>query len=439
MSTLKFNYRPRAAFIGFHKRRQRFACLVCHRRAGKTVASVNDLQDRVLRCKHPSPRFAYVAPFLKQAKNVAWDYLRAAAAPLKGKVDANGKPLDAEINEAELKINYHNGGSLRLYGADNPDALRGIYLDGVVMDEYADMDPRVWPEIIRPMLGDRMGWAVHIGTPRGRNAFYSIFKSAQENSDWYSLVLKASESGIIPADELASIRETQTEDQYAQEYECSFDAAVHGTFYAKLLNQARNDNRIGSVPYDPSVGVWVSWDLGVRDATALWFAQVVGREVHIIDYYEASGYDLGHYVQKIRERPYVYEKHILPHDAEARELGTGKTRVETLSSLGLTQYTVLQRQRPEDGINAARLLIPKCYFDAKKCDRGLEALMLHRADVDDRFVDPVTKAPILKGTPVHDWTSHAADSFRYLALGIDDKGISSKFNRPIIYPKRGWA
>jgi phage terminase large subunit len=269
-------YRARPQFESFHRRTERFACIVAHRRAGKTVACVNDLQDGALRCDKVRPRFAYLSPYLKQSKAVAWDYLRAAMSPLRS--------LGADVNESELRVDYHNGGQVRLYGADNADALRGIYLDGVVLDEFADMDPRVWSEVIRPALADRQGWAVFIGTPKGRNAFFDVWQRSKEEADWFSLMLRASETGLIPDSELELARRDLSEDQYAQEFECSFDAAIVGSYYGKLMAEAESGNRVSGVPYDPVSQIWTAWDLGIRDATAIWFAQIVGREVRVVDY-----------------------------------------------------------------------------------------------------------------------------------------------------------
>jgi phage terminase large subunit len=418
------DYAPRPQFIAFHSRVERFACIVAHRRAGKTVACVHDLQRGALSSPKVRPRFAYLSPFLRQSKAVAWDYLRAAMAPLRA--------IGATCHESELRVDYPNGGQVRLYGADNPDALRGIYLDGVVLDEYADMDPRVGSEIIRPALADRQGWAVFIATPKGRNAFYEVWKRSTTEPGWFSLMLKASETGLIPQSELELARRDLSEDQYAQEFECSFDAAIVGAYYGKLMAQAEADKRITGAPYEPTAPVWTSWDLGIRDATAIWFAQVVGREIHIIDYYEASGVDLGHYVREIMSRPYHYAGHIVPHDAQAKELGTGKSRLEVLESLGLKNLQVAPMHRIEDGINAVRVFLPKCWFDAVKCARGVEALKLYRAEYDD-------KLQVLRPRPVHDWTSHAADSFRYLAMTLDARAIRTGFHRRIEYPRLGVA
>jgi phage terminase large subunit len=205
---------------------------------------------------------------------------------------------------------------------------------------------------------------------------------------------------------------------------------VIGAYYGKLMLRAEAEKRIAPVPHDPSALVWTSWDLGIRDATAIWFAQVVGREIRILDYYEASGVELGHYVREIYSRPYVYAGHIVPHDAQARELGTGKSRLEVLASLGLKNITLAPLHRIEDGINAVRMVLPRCWFDQAKCARGLDALRLYRAEYDDML-----KA--LRPHPVHDWTSHAADSFRYLAMTLDGRAGQSGFHRRIEYIRQG--
>jgi phage terminase large subunit len=416
------DYRPRPQFKAFHARPERFACIVAHRRAGKTVACVHDLQRGAITCKKERPRLAYLSPFLRQSKQVAWDYLRAAMAP--------ARALGASVHESELRVDYPGGGQVRLFGADNPDALRGIYLDGVVLDEYADMDPRVWSEIIRPALADRQGWAVFIGTPRGRNGFFDLWRRAQSEPDWFSLMLKASDTGLIAPAELALARRDLSEAQYAQEFECSFDAAVIGAYFGALMREAETAGRVAGVPYDPAALVWTAWDLGIRDATAIWFAQVIGRETRINDYYEAAGVDLGHYVRALDAKPYAYAGHIVPHDAQAKELGTGKSRLEVLASLGLKNITLAPLHRIEDGINAVRMLIPRAWFDAKKCARGVDALSLYRAEHDDKHA-------VLRPHPVHDWTSHAADAFRYLAMSLDRQSGASGFNRRIAYPRHG--
>lgn len=416
-------YLPRAQFLPYHDRTERFAKIVAHRRFGKTVGCINDKVRAALMNtrQFPPPRYSYIAPTYAQAKDVAWGYLKYYSAPIPG----------IQTSESELWVEYPNGARVRLYGADNYDRMRGTYNDGVTIDEPAQIDPRAWPEVIRPTLSDYNGTATFIGTPKGRDWFYKIDRDEEgkELPGWFRLVLKASETGIIPRAELESLRMGLTDEQFNQEFECSFEAAILGAYYGKLMMEAERDDRIVSVPYEPSAQVFTAWDLGVEDSTAIWFAQVVGREIHIIDYYEASGVDLGHYVREVRNKPYVYGGHIVPHDAQARELGTGKTRLEVMSSLGLRDLIVCPMHRVEDGINAVRVLLPKCYFDSKRCAKGVDALKLYHAEFDD-------KLNTLKPKPVHDWSSHAADAFRYLAMCIDALGVPQTIDELF---DRDWA
>ena len=393
--------------------------MVAHRRAGKTVACVNDLIKAALSEGKPDARYAYIAPQYNQAKDVAWMYVKRFCGVIPG----------AEFNESELRADLPNGARIRLYGADNPDRLRGIYLDGVVLDEYADMRPSVWGEIVRPLLTDRQGWATFIGTPKGRNAFWSVWDQAQDNDRWFRLMLRASETGILPADELSEARAQMTAEQYEQEFECSFEAAIQGAYYAKELKQAEDEGRICSVPVERTALVHVAWDLGIGDATALVFAQVVGREWRIVDYYEASGVGLDHYVQVLNSKGYTYGDHILPHDVGVRELGTGRSRLEVLDSLGVRNVRVLPASPVEDGINAVRMTLPKCWIDKTRCRDLLEALRQYRTEYDD-------KRKAFKPRPLHDWTSHAADAFRYLCVGMDDF-IAPK--RPVVeFGEHSW-
>lgn len=360
-----------------------------------------DLVDEALRCQKTEPRFAYIGPTYTQTKDVAWGYLKRFTAPIPG----------IQISESELSVLLPNKGRIRLYGAENYDRIRGLYLDGCVIDEPADIDPRAWPEVIRPALSDRQGRATFIGTPKGRNWFHAIHSAAADDPNWFALTLRASETGLLPESEMDDLRKMLTEDQYAQELECSFDAAIRGAYYGKLMRDAETEGRICGVSAEPTARVWTAWDLGVSDHTSIWFCQLIGREIRIIDYYEASGEPLSHYVNVIDRKGYVYGGHLLPHDVEARELGTGKTRREVLESLNLKVLTVPQHS-VEDGINAVRQFLPRCWFDKAKTARGVECLTMYRADYDE-------KLQTLRSRPVHDWASHGADAFRYLAMGLD--------------------
>lgn len=343
-------------------------------------------------------RAAYIAPYLKQAKDVAWEYLKKYSQPLWAKPP----------NESELYVELLRGQRIKIYGADNPDALRGAYLDDATLDEYADMHPGIWGSVIRPMLADREGSATFIGTPKGRNAFYDLYQRAHEEPDWYPFFLPASKTGILPTRELEAARKDMTPEQYEQEFECSFEAAIIGAYYGKEVAEAERQGRIKSVPHDPELPVHTAWDLGIGDSTAIWFWQASGPEIHVIDFYEAHGNGIEHYAKVLQSKPYEYAHDWVPHDARARELGTGRTRVETMLSYKL-KPRVVTGHKIMDGINALRVLFPRMWFDAEKCEQGLEALRQYRADYDD-------KKRTFRDAPRHDWTSHASDAARYLAM-----------------------
>jgi phage terminase large subunit len=396
-------YRPRALFMPYHQRTQRWAVLVVHRRAGKTVACINDLIMGALTCTHENPRFHYIAPLLKQAKSVVWDYLKKYALVIPG----------AKANESELRVDFPSSGQVRLHGADNPDSLRGIYSDGVVLDEPADMRPRLFTEIIRPALSDRKGWATWIGTPKGENDFHDLYKTAKANpQDYYTLLARASRTGLVDPDELASARQMMTPEQYLQEYECSWTAAIVGAYYGREMETAENQGRIVTNLYDPGLQVHTAWDLGMGDHTVIWFYQQDGQAIRLVDYYAASGYGLSHYAEVLQSRRYRYGNHYLPHDVEVRELGTGKTRVESLYALGIT-VTVVRKVSDADGINAVRRILPRCWFDREKCAEGIKALRQFRREWDD-----VRK--VFYERYHHDWASHPAKAAQYLAVGLDE-------------------
>ena len=399
---IEIDYLPRPQFKPFHDRDKRWACMVAHRRAGKTVATINDMIMRAVREAKPAGRYAYIAPLYNQSKDIAWAYLKHYAYPL----------LADSPNESELRVDLVNGSRIRLYGADNPDRLRGIYLDGVILDEYGDMKPAIWTDVLRPALSDRMGWATFIGTPKGKNEFWVLWSDALKSDDWFTMMLKASETGLVQQSELDEARDQMGADRYEQEYECSFDAAIKGAFYADELRRADEEGRIGTVPIDRGLQVDTAWDLGVSDSTAIWFIQTLGKERRIIDYYEASGVGLDHYAQVLKDKGYVYRDHYFPHDIAIRELSSGKSRVETLKNLGI-EARVGEQSAVLDGINAVRRMLDQCWIDKVRCERGLEALKAYRREYDDKLKD-------WKLRPLHDWSSHGADALRTFATGFKD-------------------
>ncbi len=414
---IELTYQPRTerhADIHRGMDSHRFGAVVCHRRFGKTVLALNHLQVAALECRRERPRFAFIAPTYTMAKSIAWDYLVHYSAPIPS--------IDPKVSE--LAVNYPNGGQVRLFGADNPDSLRGMYFDGVVFDEFGLQPPKIFSEVIRPALSDRQGWALFLGTPAGKNQFYDVIQQAKADPTWFYAMHRASETGIIDPNELAAARKDMTADEYAQEYECSFEAAVKGAIYASELEHTRISGRCTVVPADPILPVDTDWDLGVGDATAIWFSQSLrSGEVRLIDYYEASGEGLPHYAQVLTNKGYTYGQHWAPHDIQVRELGSGRSRIETARSLGIT-FKMCPNIPIEDGIHAARMLFPRCWFDAKKCAPGLEALQHYRRDYNTRLNE-------FKAVPVHDWSEHGSSAFRYLA--VRQKTAAEK-PKPIVVP-----
>lgn len=385
----------------FHNRSQRWACLVAHRRAGKTVAAINDIVRAALMCKSFNPLFAYIAPYRSQAKSVVWDYLKHFA-----------EPIIKTSNESELTVELVTGAKIRLFGADNADAMRGLGFDGVYMDEYGDFKPSVWGNVIRPTLSDKQGWAVFGGTPKGKNQFWQIYETAKKNpEEWFHLVLKASESGLLPKTELLAAAAQISDDQFLQEYECSFEAAILGAFYGIELRQLEDTGHICKVDYDKNIPVHTAWDLGYRDDTAIWWYQVIRGEIHIIDFYAISGANISEIAKIVTEKPYKYGKHHLPHDARAKTLAAaGKSVIEQLAEfLGINNMTIVPDLSVQDGIQAVRQCLPMCWFDKDRTYDGLEALKQYQREYDE-------DKKAFRQTPRHDWTSHPADAFRMLAI-----------------------
>ena len=401
----------------YHESGKRFALSVAHRRAGKTVARINKLIRAAIECTKPAPRFGYGAPTYIQAKDIAWLYLKTYTAPM--------LDIGLKVNESELSVILpHNNAQIRLYGLENYDRLRGLYFDGLAIDEAQDVPPVALTQVILPALSDRNGWLDASGTPKGRaGLLYKLYKDAQASpAEWFVQILKASQTGILDADQLAMLKRTMPANEYEQEMECSFDAAITGAYYAKLIEKLETDKRIADVPYDPAMPVHTAWDLGIEDRTAIVFwQQLRGGSIRIIDYYEASGYGLDHYADVLDKRGSKYGRHNAPHDIAVRELGTGKSRLEVSRSLGIN-FRVLPIMRVEDGISAVRMMLPRCYVDAGKCALLIESLRQYREKVDD-------KRNVSLG-PLHDHTSHAADAVRYMALALrdEDKAKAIRYN-----------
>jgi len=408
-------YKPRPLQKEIHKNLARFSVLVCHRRFGKTVLTVNELIKKCLQCKLPRPRYYYIAPTYSMAKRIAWDYLKYYTSVLP----------KMEYHETELRADLPNGGRIQLLGCERPQTLKGLYMDGVVLDEVAQMPPKMWTEVIRPALSDRKGFMVAIGTPQGHNSFFELYNHGLQDENWYAKSFKASETKIVDEEELAAAKSMMPPEIYEAEYECSFESSAIGAIYSQSLAKADTEGRITKVPYDSTIKVDTYWDLGMRDKTAIWFVQQKGSAIHLIDYFEDSGESLEYYASVLDDRGYVYDTHYLPHDANVREIGTGKSRLEIAQSLGLVT-SIVPKMSIEDGINATRMTLGRCWFDYEKTKDGLDALRQYRWAVTDKGET--------KNRPQHDWTSHSADAFRYVCTGLQE---TKNWSSEIKYPRLG--
>jgi hypothetical protein len=408
---IEIAYKPREQQLAIHELMdsKRFGVVVAHRRMGKTVSAINHLIKEAILNHKEAPRYAYIAPTYGQAKRVAWDYLVKYAEPLGG-----------SQNITELRVDFW-GRRVQLYGSDNPESLRGQYFDGVILDEIGDQNPKIWTDIVRPALADRKGWCLFIGTPKGHNHFKELRDRAEKEDGWGLLEFKASETGVVDDTELKAARNEMGEDKYRQEFECSFDAAVEGSYYGQILNELEDKKHMQEIPWEELSRTFTAWDLGMGDSTSIWVAQLVGTEIRLIDYYENHGVGLDHYVKWIKDNDYSKAEHILPHDVRVRELGTGKSRLEMLEEAGL-EIKIAPRMSLDDGIQAVRRILPRCWFNVPKVQTGLNCLRNYRKDYDE-------KRKIFYERPLHDWSSHGSDSFRYLALGLDEG--HSTWDKPI--------
>lgn len=414
MKTVTIPYAPRAQFLPFHAREQRWAVLVCHRRAGKTVATINDLLTKGLYSQKERPRYGYIAPFYSQAKQIAWDYLKFYS-----------KEVAVKVSESALSVDLFNGARITLYGADNPDAFRGLYFDGVAVDEYGNCRPNLWSEILRPALSDRQGWALFIGTPNGPNHFYDVWEAAGASPTWYRFMLKASESGIIANAELEEMKSSMPIDEWESEMECSWFAAVKGSYYGSEMQKAK----VGDFPNVPGVESHYVFDLGYTDTTAIWRWQEFPDHILVNFAMEWNARSIQFYIDWLhsqREAGYRIGNVWLPHDARAKSLQTGRSIVEQFLTNGIRPKLV-PTLSIQDGVSAARMMFKDIVFDEGGCYEGLKALKSYKREFDE-------DKKAFRDKPNHDWASNYADSFRYLALVAKMQAVV-----PLVEPSKPFA
>ena len=395
------------------------AFVFAHRRWGKDDVALHRTACAAM--QRPG-NYWHMLPEYSQARKAIWE----AVNPHTGKRridEAFPESIRETTRTQDMMIKFKNGSTWQLVGSDNYNSLVGSPPVGLTFSEYAIADPRAW-NFLRPILAENGGWALFITTPRGKNHAYEMYKYALEDKDWFATLITAKDSGVFSETMLdqehreliSQYGPDEGEAIFRQEYYCSFDGAIIGGYYTAIMDQADDEDRITQVPYDASLPVITSWDLGMGDSTAIWFFQVLRNEIRVIDYYEATGEGMAYYAKILNQKPYSYSQHIMPHDIRVRELGTGKSRYEIAQSLGIKPITIARSLPVDDGINAVRAMLPRCYFDRKKCAQGIDSLRSYHKEFDDKRKE-------FKNKPYHDWTSHAADSFRMFAIGYAEQGL----------------
>lgn len=399
---------------GFRRKR---GVWVVHRRGGKDLNAIHLINTAG--AERPG-LYWHVFPTYAQGKKIAWD-----GKTKEGKAFRAAFPtqLVEGENHTEMKMTLKNGVIYQVIGADKPDSLVGPNPVGIVFSEWSLMNPTVL-DLMKPILAENEGWALFIYTPRGKNHGWKQLQLAKKNGidkggRWFWEVLPNSYTGVVSQEDIEQERrEGMSDEMIAQEFDCSFDSPMEGSYYGKLLDKAEREKRIGNIPWDPKLPVHTAWDLGIGDYMSIWFYQVYGHEVRIIEYYQNCGEGLAHYAKFLKDKDYVYGNHYAPHDIEVRELGTGKSRKEVARGLGIR--FIAGRQLPVDeGIEAVRGLLPQCWFDEKKCELGLDGLRSYHKEYDE-------DNKVFRDKPEHDWASHPADSFRELAVSLKKRSKGNK-------------
>lgn len=384
-----------------------------HRRSGKDKLDVNIVAREMA---NNVGIYYYFYPTYAQGKKALWDGIGKDGVRY---IEHFPKEiLDGKPNDTEMKIKYKNGSLFQVIGTDDVDKIVGTNPRGCVFSEYSLQNPKAW-NYIRPILAENKGWAIFNYTPRGRNHGFDLYEMAKTNPKWFVSKLSVLDTNVLSESDIDEERKSgMTEDLINQEYYCSFTASVQGAYYWKEYDEAEKSGRFCNVPYDRAIPVYTVWDLGVSDSMTIGFFQIVGKEVHMIDYYEKSNEGFPHFAKILQDKNYIYGKHFAPHDIKARELTTGKTRLETAESLGI-KFEVVPDIGVQNGIDAGRLLFSRLWVDKNKCHEWLNLIPQYTKQYDE-------ERKIFKDSPLHDWTSHGADMYRYASVIIDEMGGSSR-------------
>lgn len=409
--TLPYNWTPRDYQLPYLRKIDtggiKRAIHVWHRRAGKDLTDFNFTIKKAYQHKGV---YWHIFPTYNQGRKAIWEGMTSSGVSYLSYIP---QELIVSINKQEMSVHFDNGSIWRIVGADNINSIVGAGPRGVVISEASLQSPKVW-EYVEPMLLENGGWAIFNGTPRGENHFYDLVEMAKGNNNWYVDIKTINDTKVVTPEQIEELRrQGRPEEIIQQEYYCSFAGSIHGAYYADQLLRAERELRICSVPVEDGLLTYTAWDLGINDSTAIWFYQVVGKEIRFIDYYEASGEGLAHYVALLAQKGYHYGAHYAPHDIEVRELGTGKSRLEAAKKLGI-DFKIAPKLSVMDGINAVRGLLSRCWFDKIKCKQGIQALKQYKKDWDD-------KGQRFSDHPLHDWASNGADAFRYACVSFQER------------------
>ncbi len=412
-------YRPRNWAIPFHETDKRWMVLVVHRRAGKTTAALNYLIFSAI--KNPGTNYAYIAPTYKMAKSAGWSILKRYT-----------RFPGVKCKESELSVEFPGGSKITLYGAEKPDRLRGIGLSGVVFDEYGMQPSNIFTEVIRPTLIDNGGYGIWIGTPKGRNEFYLLYETRKNDSEWFTCHLTADDTGTISQKEIENSKNTMSREEFAQELYCSFNSSAKGAVYAAELAQARENNHIGIVPWMREQKVHTVWDIGVGPAMAVGFYQRDGLLLRMIDYWQGTENDgIDQAVSAVKQKEYIYGIHFAPHDINAKEISTGKTRINYARDLGIAFTVIDSKINVDDGIQMGKFMFGKLMIDKEKCKLWIDAISEYKREWDE-------KGKMYKEVPYHNWTSHAADVHRYAAVVEGKMNNDQDYCNDIPYVERNY-
>ena len=409
-TVVPLQWRPRAyqmpAWHALETGTRRMA-LVWHRRAGKDLFSINWC---VTQCFERPGVYWHMLPTYRQGRKIVWEGKTRTGRDF---LSHFPEQLITRKRDDEMSIWLEGGSLFQVVGGDDVDRLVGANPFGVVFSEFSLMDPRVW-NLIRPILVENGGWALFIFTPRGRNHGYKLYQMAERNPKWFSQLLSVDDTKAVSTEAIEEERLAgMPEELIQQEFYCSFDAPLVGAYYGDVMTKLHQLGRLGPVPWEPNALVNTAWDLGIADALSIWFHQRVGKEERLIDFYQSSGVGLDHYAKVLREKPYVYGRHLVPHDAAVRELGTGTSRIEAARTLGL-RLELVPKLPLADGINATRVFLSKCWIDGENCEYGIQALREYsKEETGERDHSGL---PVYRDRPKHDWTSHPADAARTLAV-----------------------